>query len=429
MNEAKALLEKYKAGTCSEAELRLVDKWLLELHAGEAAGLSDEDFERIGTAVWSRVLAGAEDVGGEKRGRVKRLPVYIRIAGIAAAVATIVFGVWFFNSTFNASRRSEDTRNLLNAANDIAPGNYGATITLANGQVIQLDSAKKGVVVGSAAGLAGLSYEDGSEIASEATQPHNDGRGGNDDRSNPSSRGNEGSLEDANSRDVSSRRHDGTTNDGKAQSKVMMIATTAKGQTYTFTLPDGTKVWLNADSKLEFPAQFSGRERKIFMQGEAYFVVKHNDKQPFKVVSKTPGGIEQVVEDIGTEFNINAYPDEPSINTTLVEGSAAVNGEVLKPNEQAILNNHSLNVIPIDAGAVVAWRNGKFVFMSESLGSIMRKVSRWYGVEVSISDELARETFSGSVNRFDKVSMLLRKIELTNTVHFKIEGRRIAVTR
>ncbi|WP_276090467.1 FecR family protein [Pedobacter sp. JY14-1] len=411
------------------------------------------------------------------------------IAGLAAAVATIVFGVWLYKYEVASQAHHDGVTHNGELVNDVAPGKYGATITLANGQVIQLDSAKKGVVVGVAAGATALRYDDGSalsslrggttkqspdEIASEAAQPRNDGKGGYD---------------------------------GKEQSKAMMLtATTARGQTYSFTLPDGTKVWLNADSRLEFPAQFSGNERKILLQGEAYFVVVHNDKQPFRVVSKRPDGRAQVVEDIGTEFNINAYADERSVKTTLVEGAASVSsllsssslrggttrqsslqgeiaskaahsrndgkgalemtgnskdkrsltalemtgnsndsrggeiaskaahsrndgqGVILTPNQQASLTNGGLKVKTVDTETAVAWRSGKLRFENASLEEVMRQLSRWYNVEVKYPEGVPELKFTGGINRNVNASValdILRDLK----VKFKIEGKTIIVSK
>jgi transmembrane sensor len=314
-------------------------------------------------------------------------PLWQKITAAAAAVMAITLGVWMYNMNKLASPAGHGAE----YANDINPGKQGATLTLANGQVIQLSDQKTGVVVGNE-----LRYSDGSVV-----------------------------------RD-SSRVHSLATEqgaDGKVQN---LIARTSRGQTYQFTLPDGTKVWLNAESSISFPNQFIGKERKIVLIGEAYFAVVHNAKQPFKVESKG-----QVVEDIGTEFNINAYSDESNTKTTLVEGSAKVNEVLLKPNQQAVLSTSrgdgaarggSIKVQTIDAEDATAWKNGLFIFEDEPLQSIMKKVSRWYDVEVVYQQGVDKgQLYGGSVSRYDKVSSVLEGLELTKGIHFKIEGRRITV--
>ncbi|WP_276088242.1 FecR domain-containing protein [Pedobacter sp. JY14-1] len=464
--EAKAfkdLLNRYREGKTSAAENAQLESWYWQLDAAAlrekdfsdalsghnlSGELSEVDLLRARDSIAARL---GLDIGvpdeetaslettemGEltkpRKSKPRKLKLWRNAGAVAAAVATIVFGVWFFNSRFDSSRHSEDTRNLLNTANDLAPGKYGATITLANGQVIQLDSSKKGVVVGKE-----LKYDDGSslrageaarqspyEIASEAAQPRND---------------------------------------GKEHTNVMMMltATTAKGQTYSFTLPDGTKVWLNADSKLEFPAQFSGKERRILMQGEAYFVVKHNAKQPFRVVSRTGSGREQMVEDIGTEFNINAYADELSVRTTLVEGSAAVysitqarhsddrrnllsgkdkgslaalemtgktgKSVVLTPNQQSAFYNGNISVKKVDVNEAIGWKNGKFTFNKTSLEEVLRQLGRWYDVDIVYPDGIPDRQFTGEIYRNLNASEALELLKFTK-VSFRIAGKQIIVNK
>ena len=301
----------------------------------------------------------------------KPAPNWLR--GVAvAAVAAITLGVWFYY----APRHSGEGRNPGSAqyVNDIAPGKNTATLALANGKVITLSDAKLGVVIGD-----DLKYNDGSEIASV---PRND-------------------------------------------EKVRTLAViTPRGGTYQITLPDGSKAWLNAASSIRFPASFSGLvNRKVVLDGEAYFEVSKNKKQPFVVQTKN-----QDVTVLGTHFNVSAYEDEHTVKTTLLEGSVNVNGTILKPDQQSILINNKISVIPIDAQEAVAWKNGEFLFNKEPLGSIMNKISRWYDVEVRYENsKMENKQFWGSITRFTNVSDVLKMLELTGDVHFKIEGRTIIV--
>ncbi|WP_276090872.1 FecR family protein [Pedobacter sp. JY14-1] len=421
--ELEILLQKYMDGTLTGDERLRLERWYLhQARSGkplEDAGVFASRLREMDIEVLADVL------GNNEPGRKLLISPWTRWVAMAAAVATVVFGVWFFNYKIASQARNDGL-----VMNDVAPGKYGATIRLANGQIIQLDSAKRGVVVGGAAGIA---YSDNTPVISN---------------------------EERNLLNSKDKRSLGTRDD-----VVQLTATTARGQTYQFTLPDGTKVWLNADSKLEFPDQFSGKERKILMQGEAYFVVKHNDKQPFRVVSKARDGREQVVEDIGTEFNIKAYPDEPSVKTTLVEGSARVipvasltrhsddrrnllnskdkgslamlemtgkggEGVTLTPNQQASLANGTLKVEKVDTEEVTSWKNGFFVFKSTTLESVLSQVERWYNVEVVYSSEaLKKLTLSGSASRNSNVSVVLQAIENTGTAKFKIDGKKITVLK
>ncbi len=206
--------------------------------------------------------------------------------------------------------------------------------------------------------------------------------------------------------------------------------TTPRGGQFQVTLPDGTKVWLNAASSLKFPVAFNGRERVVTLTGEAYFEVVHNAAMPFKV---KVNGME--VADLGTRFNIMAYQDEYAIKTTLVEGAAGVSDgkkhAFLKPGQQAVLDKRStagLKVQAADIDQAIAWKNGEFFFDHTSIYEIMRQVSRWYNVEVSYQDSLDAY-LSGNIRKNVNVSEVFRMLELAGDVHFKIEDKKATVMK
>jgi ferric-dicitrate binding protein FerR (iron transport regulator) len=255
---------------------------------------------------------------------------------------------------------------------DVAPGSNKAMLTLTNGKTINLSNLKTGVVIDAAA----LTYNDGTRIAE----------------------------------------------DSKTSGPQQMILHTPKGGTYQVVLPDGTKVWLNAASTLTFPATFTDlKERKVALNGEAYFEVAANVKQPFRVETTA-----QLVEVLGTHFNINAYESETIAKTTLLQGSIRVGKLLLKPGEQAA---GAAKVTDINMDEIMGWKNGYFVFENEQLPSIMRKISRWYDVEIVFKGEMPVDEFGGRVTRFVNLSQVLKKLELTNKVHFKIEGKTVIVTK
>ncbi|HTM97850.1 MAG TPA: FecR domain-containing protein, partial [Pedobacter sp.] len=203
---------------------------------------------------------------------------------------------------------------------------------------------------------------------------------------------------------------------------VQNLLTIPRGGYYTLTLADGTKVWLNAASSLKYPTDFVGNERVVELVGEGYFEVAKRKNQPFKVVTN-----QQVVEVLGTHFNVNAYDDENVTSTTLLEGSVKVAGRVLKPGQQASLKNGHISINEVDTEEAVAWVNNNFNFNNEDLGSIMRKISRWYDVEVVCPNDLEQLEFIGKVSRTKNIKDVINIIEETNAVHLKIEGRRITV--
>ncbi len=201
---------------------------------------------------------------------------------------------------------------------------------------------------------------------------------------------------------------------------------TPVGGKYQLNLPDGSKVWLNASSTLRFPALFSGDTREVELTGEAFFDVAKNKSKPFKVITK-----DQIVEVLGTQFNINSYSDEGPIKTTLIEGSVKIIYKdqvvLLTPGQQFRPQNQNIKVVGADTEEVVAWKNGYFLFKNEDIQSIMRKLSRWYDVEVNYEGAIPNVGFGGNISRSKDISEVLDVLQLTNAVHFKTEGRRITV--
>jgi transmembrane sensor len=366
--EVKAIWERYRDGKASAEDVALLESWYLDYEHTGRAELNEEEYQE-------RLLI----VGRNLPLMRKTTKLWPRIAAvspawkIAAAVAAITLGTWLYVNEIASSRNA--SRNDEMVMNDIAPGKNTATLTLANGKIINLDTNKTGIQVGGR-----LAYNDKSEIASV---PRND-------------------------EEVKS-----------------FAVTTPRGGTYQVVLPDGTEVWLNADSKIRFPSQFTGAKRQIFLEGEAYFQVAKDKAHPFIVQSKG-----QEVTVLGTHFNINAYEDEMAVRTTLLEGRVDVNGTILSPNQQAINAGSNIQVKAIDPASAIDWKNGEFVSENENLASIMRKVSRWYNVEVVYaSEELKKRTFDGSLSRYDNVSRILKAIEFAGAVKFKVEGRMITVLK
>jgi ferric-dicitrate binding protein FerR (iron transport regulator) len=225
---------------------------------------------------------------------------------------------------------------------------------------------------------------------------------------------------------------------------------TPKGRQYQLTLQDGSKVWLNAASSIRYPTAFTGNTRDVEITGEAYFEVKHNAQQPFRV--RLPNG--SIVEDIGTSFNVNAYNDEADIKTTLIEGSVRVlssvvsgmspaggggsdqrdmtgvgRGVVLKPGEQAEATSNSLlTTRSVDLDAVMSWKNGYFSFNNADIKTVMRQLSRWYDVDVIYQGEIPNEKLEGKIPRNVNASVVLDALQYTG-IKFKIEGKKIIVMK
>lgn len=212
--------------------------------------------------------------------------------------------------------------------------------------------------------------------------------------------------------------------------------TTPKGGQYRLTLPDGSKAWLNASSTLHYPLHFEHHERRVKMTGEVYFEIAKMEKHQHGRVERIPFYVEtahQEIQVLGTHFNVNSYPDEPGIVTTLLEGSVRVtsslNGEsiLLRPGQQSFLDKH-LVVSTADVEQQVAWTAGDFVFKSEPLASILRKVSRWYDVDIVCPPHLGKLKFDGIVSRSQPLNAIMDMVEITGKAKLKLTERRIIVT-
>lgn len=315
-----------------------------------------------------------------EKARIGSTPIikWARYAVASCIVLAIGLGGYFFK------QKDVLKQGVEMAANEIAPGGNKALLTLSNGQKISLSEASIGglAVQGNArivkASDGSLVYQD---VGAEATGSNGGG--------------------------------------------FNMITTPLGGQ-YHLTLADGTSAWLNAGSSIKYPASFNGAERRVEISGEVYFEVAHNAKKPFRVVSSG-----QLIEVLGTHFNVNAYQGDPAVRTTLLEGSVKVStpdaAKVIQPGQQSVLSNKGLAVIQADLEEAVAWKNGYFRFNDENITTVMAKLSRWYDIEVVYKGPMTNEGFNGKISRFRNISQALKMLEKTKVVHFQIEGRRVIV--
>lgn len=204
------------------------------------------------------------------------------------------------------------------------------------------------------------------------------------------------------------------------------VLTTPRGGQFALTLPDGSRVWLNAASSLKFPIAFTEKERLVELTGEAYFEVAKNAAKPFKV---TVNGAE--VEALGTIFNILSYSDEATQRMTLVEGKVKVShadqSVILKPGQQAsIANNGSIQSGNVNTGEVIAWKEGLFQFENTDMEAIMRQLSRWYDVDVTFGSKISG-TFSATIERSEPISKVFKMLEFSGRVKFHIDKNTVIV--
>jgi ferric-dicitrate binding protein FerR (iron transport regulator) len=370
------LIDQVNKGAATPDEIAEYDAYLNQLTSGQKAWDSEGLGEEAQTREELRAMLEAK-INPQPARRIRLWP---RIAAAASILIACSIGGYFLLN----KRPVQLTAQIQKQ--DFAPGHKQATLTLANGQKILLTKGMSGKLAQQ--GNTTILVNTGKAIAYQAG------------------------------------------NSGTNSVVTYNTLSTARGEQspYPLVLADGTKVWLDAASSITFPTAFNGKERIVKITGEAYFEVAHNAAQPFKVTVKG-----QTIEDIGTAFNVNAYEDEPAIKTTLLEGSVKVlntNGEkLLTPGQQAIIKNGepAIRVMTVNTEAVTAWKNGYFMFAHENIQSVMRKISRWYNVDIDYDPNITNNSFSGSMTRYGNASDVLDMLQLTGLVHFKIKERRIEV--
>ncbi|MHA4896717.1 FecR family protein [Pedobacter sp. PWIIR3] len=312
----------------------------------------------------------------------KKVSLWPKVAAVAA-IAVAVFGAGLYFQKTN----KVPGKDIVAKVNDLAPGKQGATLTLSNGTKIKLTNSLNGQIA-SEAGVT-VTKSNGGELIYEV--------------------------------------HD--------QGKVNTFNTlsTAKGETYQVRLSDGTMVWLNAASSLTYASNLSKNgKRAVMLRGEGYFEVAKDKEHPFVVTSNG-----QQITVLGTHFNVNAYDNEPYTKSTLLEGSVTVaalgfgdNETItLTPGHQAVLDNHRLTVKKVEATDAIDWKNGEFVFDNEPLESILKKIARWYDVDIVFQGKNSQLAFWGSISRYKSIKEVMDKLELTGDVHFTLEGRRVIVSQ
>jgi len=383
--EVEKLLEKYNAGLCTEQEKALVESWHLVELSDKKSNLKHEDIVEAKNQIWQAI---------EEQTELKPKVNYKTWLKVAAAAVVLFFvGLIINNQIKNQFSEQILTKSKPEA---IKPGGNKATLTLADGSKISLTDATNGVIA-KQAGINITKTKNGELIYTVVSAS------------------------------------------AKTKNLYNTIETPRGGQ-YQINLPDGTKVWLNAESSLKYPTAFNTEERLVQLKGEAYFeVAKLSDKKgarvPFKVSSEIGEGRNQQVEVLGTHFNINAYIDEPNNKTTLLEGKVRIlnlgslASSILKPGQQSVIAASSPSVLVrnVDAEDAVTWKDGFFSFNDENLQTIMNKISRWYNVDISYRGAKMDKLFGGRISRFNSVNQVLETLQATGDVHFKIEERRILV--
>jgi len=388
------LLNKYLEGTTTPEEDAMLESWYMRYQDQSLTEVNGQTRVDQLAKIRAALVAKSDPLNAEDEqlpvisGKTTRLLWPLRKIAVAAAVLIIGYsaGMLYYSNYAVNDHRPEFTK-------DIAPGKNGAMLTLANGKQIYISDAAAG----------NIAEEAGVSISKTA-----DGQ-------------------------ITYRVKAGET--GRSQYNTLQ---TRNGQQTQIILPDHSKVWLNAGSIIKYPSSFAAlKDRNIELTGEAYFEVAKDKNHPFIVKTAL-----QEVQVLGTHFNINSYSDEPKLITTLLEGSVKVNyGKydlMLKPGQQSVLKlNQAATITPSDMkinqaniAEALAWKNGFFRFEEEPLESVMRKVARWYNVEVTYAPGVPKNILLGGfISRNKNISAVLEMMTRTEDVRFKMEGNKVTVLK
>lgn len=363
--QALALLQRYREGSASPAEIRWVEDWFARLLLTGTDDLTAEEKQGIKARMAVQLMA---EIHVTVKAPVYKLRRFFQVAVAACLAALILVGGYFM--FFN--NKETGTPPIVKTTDIEAPKSDKAVIRFNNGKLIAVDTL--------------TSYSDGNVTVTRMA----DGR-----------------LVYAGL---------GT------EIKFNTLSNPRGSKVIDMTLADGSRVWLNAGSSITYPVSFVSSERKVNMTGEAYFEVAKDASKKFIVIAS---GL--TTEVIGTHFNINTYTDEAVKKVTLLEGSIMVNGTMIKPGQQAQVG-HELKVSGnIDLDAVMAWRNGYFHFSGMGIQEVMRQLERWYDITVSFEGKIPERKFAGQIDRNANLSEVIRILRESN-VHFTVKDRHLIVT-
>jgi len=361
------LITRYREGNANELEEQQLINYFSSFQQpwDEASfGSKEASISRIKEKLLSKVINESNLASSNPSHSVHYLR---RFRWAVAAVIIFLIGIAYYSLVINF--QSELPKELTASA--IEPGKDGARLKLSDGRIVMIDSLQDGLIA-----------KDGN---------------------------------------ISVYKVDGKiVYKGKADQAIYNEIVTDNGRQWSAQLPDGSTVWLNAASSIRYPLQFSGKERLVTMTGEASFSVIHNDKQPFRVRVKN-----QLVEDIGTEFNINAYDNESKIITTVIEGVASVSMNkqtiIVNAGKEASHENGLLSIRDVDTDKAIAWRKGLFDFDGVDIRVVGRQLERWYNIKVEYEGNLSNYQFGGDTYRNSNLQEVLKVLEMSG-VKFRLEA-------
>ncbi len=363
--EFSELIRKYQFGELDPGQKAILDQWF------ESLGSNGESWTAYELeALRKKIMVEIGIQEKHRRHHRTRLRVWLPYA--AALLLVCLGGLYYFDATFEPAKNQPTTNNdpVVDDAHHILPGGNKAMLTLADGRTITLSGNHTGIIVSDK-----IAYEDGTSLLDSETE-----------------------------------------DEDEANIDYYQL-TTPRGGQYSMTLPDGSRIWLNASSTLKYPSRFAGNRREVELIGEAYFEIKKqtNHSGSVSFIVKTAN---QEIEVLGTQFNVAAYTDEMETRTTLVEGAVTVRrsindipetgaGTQLRPGEESVLTASGIQTRKANLTSSIAWKSGIFVFDNTPFDQMMKQIARWYDIDVVYKDEVPKELFEGKMSRNVNLQVLI----------------------
>ena len=381
--EIARIIQKSLKGKLSESEERQLSGWRKVSDENERAfqRMISEDFYTVGMEKLEtydyRVAYGRFLQRKYQQRRKRRF--LINVGRVAAVALPFIIALVLYVGL----NREEEQMVRPSLASNILPGTSKAVLTLANGQMIPLGKEATDSTI----------ITDGTQISASGS---------------------------------------GVTyaSGVESESVVYNKLEIPRGGEFCLTLSDGTRVWLNSETSIQYPVAFGAKERRVFVQGEAYFEVAKDANKPFTVQFMSSS-----VTVLGTSFNIRAYPEEKRSQTTLAEGSVRIyspgSSMLLKPGEQAEVSALSGEMVKqeVEVKNFTSWKDGRFVFEQQPLEDIMRTLERWYDIRVIFKDEGAKRiSLSGNMKRYGDFSQVMKMLQMTGDVRFELHGNDVYIT-
>jgi len=373
------LIERFEKGIATAEELDILENWYRSFEQRELISekFNAKDFEHLKNSNFQRLLTQIDHLQEVQTKDQNNFPrtIWRKLLVASCFIMMINLGIYLFWKQHNLNEQLS-----VQAIPAFQAASSKAILTLSTGKQVLLDQTLQEPAVNLAREHANLAEN--------------------------------GDLSYANQQSMAENQYH--------------ILQTPRAGIYHLTLADGTQAWLNAASSIRYPTSFTGNIREVTVTGEVYFEVAHNPSKPFQVITG-----QQSIEVLGTHFNVNSYSPDSGIQTTLLEGSVAIqhanHREILNPGEQALFKDQHIQIKAVNLEEVMAWKEGFFDFTEANLEDMMAEFSRWYDLDIQYSAAATKETFTGRIPRSWTFSQVIKIMKTFKSLHISVEGRRVMI--